>query len=251
VREDEPLEALELGARIEPKLVGEQLARGAVELQRIGLATGAVEGKHEEGAQTLLERVRRHERFQLADELRVAPELEVDLDPLQQRREAQLVQPLGLAGGKPFEAKVGERRSAPDLERLSQELRAEQRRPGRPSLGDEPVELQRVELARLHAHEVAGRAGDDPRRPEQLAQRRDVALHQLVRTGRRLVAPELVDETLARDRLVRVQEQHAEQGALLRSAEFDLPLAVVDLEWTKYRELHLLLSSAEGPDGNA
>src|SRR5207244_10954098 len=118
VREDESLEPLELRARVETQLVPEQPARRAVELERIGLAAGAIEGQHEQGAQTLLERVRRHERFQLADELHVAPELEIDLDPFEQRREASLVQPFGLAGGEAFEAKIGERRSAPEPERL-------------------------------------------------------------------------------------------------------------------------------------
>jgi hypothetical protein len=195
--------------------------------------------------------VRRHERFQLADELRVAPELEIDLDPFEQHREAPLVQPLGLAGGEAFEAKVGERRSAPQLERVAQALGLAERLLARSGLGDEALELERVELVGLHPHEVARRPGDDPRRPEQLAQPRHVALHQLVRAGGRPIAPQLVDEAFARDRLVRMQKQHAEQGALLRSAELDLPLFVVDLEWSEYRELHLLLTSAEGLDGNA
>jgi hypothetical protein len=41
-----------------------------------------------------------------------------------------------------------------------------------------------------------------------------------------------------------VQEQDAEQSALLRSAERDSAPVVVDLERTEYPKLHFLLSSA-------
>jgi len=184
--------------------------------------------------------VRRHERLQLGDELHVTPELEIDLDPVEQSREPQLVQPLGLAGCEALETKVGERRPAPELERLAQALGLERRLLRRPSLGDEAVELERVELAVLHPCEVPRGAGDEPRGPEELAQPRDVALHELVRASRRLIAPQLVDETLARDRLVCVQEQNAEQSALLRSAERHSAPVVVDLERTEYPKLHLL-----------
>src|SRR5205085_8263714 len=145
VGQDEPLESLELRARVETELVGEQPARRAVQLERVGLPTGAVEGEHEQGAKPFLERVRGYERLQLADELGVPPEIEIDLRPVEQSREARRVQPLGLAGGEALEAKVGERRPAPELERLAQALGLDRRLLGRPGLADEAIELERVE----------------------------------------------------------------------------------------------------------
>ena len=60
-----------------------------------------------------------------------------------------------------------------------------------------------------------GRRGRLERRP-QLA---DVAVDDGRRGGRRLVAPDGVDQSFGRDHLARVEQQEREQGPLLRSAE--------------------------------
>ncbi len=54
-------------------------------MQRLGLAVGAVEGEHELAPEPLAQRVPSDERLQLADELSVAAEREVGLDPLFER----------------------------------------------------------------------------------------------------------------------------------------------------------------------
>ena len=56
------------------------------------------------------------------------------------------------------------------------------------------------------------------------AQLRDVVLEDLRRRRRRLPVPQLVDQPVRRQRLVRVNQQQREQGALLSPAERELSL---------------------------
>jgi hypothetical protein len=69
---DRLLELVEGRARLDAQLVDEQTARLPIDLERIGLSTGAVERSHERRAEPLAKRVRLHEHFELGDELRVS-----------------------------------------------------------------------------------------------------------------------------------------------------------------------------------
>ena len=75
-----PLAKLATG--LDAELLDEPEARRLVDVERVGLATGAVEGEHELPAQTLLQRVVGGEEFELADQLGVLAEREVGLDAL-------------------------------------------------------------------------------------------------------------------------------------------------------------------------
>ena len=84
--EDRGLELAELGAGIDAELLDERLARGAVGGERVGLAARAVEREHELRARPFAQRLGGDERLELGDELGVAPERKVGLDPLLERR---------------------------------------------------------------------------------------------------------------------------------------------------------------------
>src|SRR5215207_4547388 len=58
------------------------------------------------------------QRLKLAEQLAVAAQLEVDLNPLDDRGQALLVKPRPLAIKQSVRARCAERRSAPDAERL-------------------------------------------------------------------------------------------------------------------------------------
>ena len=58
-----------------------------IDLERLGLTPGAVEREHELAAQPLLKRMLRDEGLELGGQGAVTAELEVRLDPLDQRRE--------------------------------------------------------------------------------------------------------------------------------------------------------------------
>ena len=59
---------------------------GLVLGQSLGLTTRAIQREHELGTQPLSQRVLRDERAQLSDQVGVAPEREIRLDPLLQYR---------------------------------------------------------------------------------------------------------------------------------------------------------------------
>ena len=58
----------------------------------------------------------------------------------------------------------------------------------------------------------------------------------------RLCAPELVDEPVCRDDLVRTREQEGEQRPLPRAAERERTALLDDLEWSQDAELHVFSS---------
>ena len=73
---------------------------------------------------------------------------------------------------------------------------------------------------------------------ERLPQPRDVSLEGLDGCGRGRLAPQLVDQQVRRDDLIRVEEEDGEQGALLRTADLDPSTVVGDLERTEDPVLH-------------
>ncbi len=105
------MQLAELAARLDAELLDEPAAGRLVDLQRVGLAAGAVEGEHELAAQALLQRMLGGEGFQLADQLGVLAEREVGLDALCQAVEARLLQAGDLRLGEGLVAEVGQRRA--------------------------------------------------------------------------------------------------------------------------------------------
>ena len=68
-----------------------------------------------------------------------------------------------------------------------------------------------------------------------------------LRIRRRPLAPELVDETIARDRLAGAEKEDREDAALPRPAERQLPLAVVHLERAENAEVERGRQTANVP----
>jgi len=96
-----------------------------------------------------------HERVEFPDELGVATEVEVCLDPQLERGEAKLFEAEDLSLREPLAGEVRQSRSAPEAEGF-----AEQRRSsiGRclSCLLDKALEAKEVELVRPHANQIAG-----------------------------------------------------------------------------------------------
>ena len=176
-------------------------------------------------------------RLELADELRVATERELGVDPLDLGGQPRLVHTRERAAFGPFENDVGERGTAPERER-PQTQRDSLLELTRAGLVDQALELQQVEAVGSHPKLVARRARHHNAGAKCLTQGVDVALHELLRRGRRPLAPELVHEARAGDGLVRVQEQHAKERALLGRAEPHRLPPVENLERAENPELH-------------
>ena len=102
--------------------VDERLATCAVDLERLRLPPGAVEREHELAPRSLAERVGRDERGELLEDLRMPAESEVGLDPVLERGEPQLLEPVRSLCRERLACEVGQRGPAPLGERSPQQL---------------------------------------------------------------------------------------------------------------------------------
>jgi hypothetical protein len=95
-----------------------------------------------------------------------------------------------------------------------------------------------VELRALDLERITGSPGHEHGvRLELLSKARDVLLEGGLGISGRVVAPELVDEAVARDRLGRVKHEDRENASLLDPAESDLALAVEHFERSEDAEV--------------
>ena len=202
-------------------------AGGAVGLQRLGLAAAAVEREDQLHAQRLMERVLAHEQLELSDELRVAAEREILVDPGLEAREPQLGQPPDLAGREALVGEVRKRRPPPERERL--------RRLARLGEPDEPGD---VELTVADAEAVTGRCRLETAPADHLPELRDVHLQRLERGVGRLLVPERLDEAVRGHDVVGVEQERSQERPLLLPAEVEGPAVLDNLERSQDPELH-------------
>ena len=159
----------------------------------------------------------------------MAAERELGVDPLLDGGEPELLEPLRLDAREPLELEIRERSSVPERLGGPQRPRRRGRVTGRErlaALGDQPLEVLQIELARLDAEEIAAAAGGETRlvrrrRAQHLPEPRDVVAQGVVGRVEALLGEELVDQPLARDDPVRAQQEQRQQRALLRPAGRD------------------------------
>ncbi len=113
VLENAPLQLAQLNPGLQSELVAQVVAGRGVELERFRLAPAAVEGEHRLRLHTLARAVLGCEACQLRQELRVAAKRQLGLDPLLERDQAKLLEPLCLRTGKLLVRDLGVRPSAP------------------------------------------------------------------------------------------------------------------------------------------
>ncbi len=244
--EDRALELAQPLAGLDAELLHERRSRVLVGLQRVRLALAAVEGEHQLGAQALAKGVLGDQRLELSHDLEMAAELELCLDQPLDRRHAQVLEAIDLGPGEGLVCEPGKRLAAPECERLFERLgrgggiaRGELRTP----LTEQPLEAASVDSLRVDPQLVAVLARHEQLRVPALARERpaqamDVHLDRF-RCGRgRALAPELVDQAVGAERLVRVHEQQSEQGALLAAAERNLTPLVRGFKRTEDAEVH-------------
>ena len=151
-------------------------------------------------------------------------ESEVGVDPFLECRQAKLLEPHDLGLREWLPGKVGERCAAPEREGGPQRVGSTRWVPGSergsPFLA-EADELEEVDGVRLDDEPIAGRRRLEYAFRQELPELRDVNLEGVARRVGRLVAPERVDEPIARDDPICIQEQNREQGAPLLPSERD------------------------------
>ncbi len=234
------MQGLERRGRLDPQLLVEPAAEAVVGRERLGLAAGAVEREHQHPVRRLAQRVRGDVRLELGDRVGVAAARDVGLDAL---LEAGQPQRLEMGGLDPRERliELGERRAAPQVQRLAQQhgrplriTRVQRRAPRLP----QPREAGGVHVLALGDERVAGWPGLQRALRKHLAQLRDRDLDHLHRGRWDVLAPQVVHEPADRHRAVEVEEEPGEQRALPWAAELERPLPISHLERSEDAELH-------------
>ncbi len=112
------MERSELAAGLDPELVDEGTAAVLEDGERVRLAAGAVEREHELPTKPFAQRVLGDELLESAAEPRVLAEGQAGLDSILLRHEALFLEPADGRLRERFVGEVGQRRTAPQCERL-------------------------------------------------------------------------------------------------------------------------------------
>ncbi len=163
LREDRPLQLLQLAPGLDPELLYQDTARVGVRLERVRLAPRAVEGEDQQRAEALAQRVVEDQALELSRQLRVPAQLELGGEVLLQDGRAQLFESSDFALGKRGVSHVRERRPAPQRQALGQQQHRVLGRSlveRRSRLRHERLEAPEVQLALTEAELVPGRSRD-------------------------------------------------------------------------------------------
>ena len=164
LREDGALERPQALAWLDPQLLDEPGPGVLIRLKGVGLPVRAVEGEHQLGSQALAVRVLLDQALELTHQLRVAAERQLRLDQQLEARDPQVLEARDLRLRERLVGEVGQRRAAPQRERLLE------RRDGalRPlvrelpaGLAEQSLEPVGVHVVRLDAQLVAVPVRDD------------------------------------------------------------------------------------------
>ena len=231
--EDPQLELAQRRPRLQPEL-DEHLSAAPVGGERVRLPAAAVEGHNELSEQPLARGIVGDERLQLRHERRPLSPVEFGLDPLLDRRHAELVE---LSRVRDERRNVAQRASTPERECLR-----------KLSLLDQLAETNRIDRDTC-VERVAGRCELDRVRAEQLAQPRHIGLHDLGRARRRLVLPQHVLNHREPDRASNMQREQRQKRPLLRRPQLRRLAIDQHLERAKQADLdrHTPLSTRRRP----
>ena len=220
------LELAKRQAGLDPELLDEQASGLLVGLQRLSLAPRPVEGAHQLASQLLAERILGDEGLELPDEIRVAAEPELELDPLADHGEPEILEPRDLRPSEVLERKFLQRRPSPEPECFTQQFDRALRVVLRTRLGDERLEAVAIELPRFESEQITGRPRQDQAWlvlgwPGWSSRRRcDTYVWITLAADSGRCSPQMSSiSRLTRDDLVRAQEQAQEERALFGGSQ--------------------------------
>ena len=189
------------------------------------------------------------QRVDLGDDLVVAAGGQVGVDRQLGGGQPQLFQPadLGDANGSSATSASGSPRNSASAWRAASPFGA------RAASATSRSSRQHIDQLAVDLQLVRAPAGDDLRAAvvgQHLAQPPDVVLDHLGRAGRRLLAPQTLDQPVRGDGPVGLQPEHRQDRALLGPAECDRAVVDGGLEVAEEPDLHArvaMLSSCRPP----
>ena len=190
------MQRLQFRRRADPELVTELVVGASERRQRLGLAAGAIEGRHVLGDQSFPKWVPGDEQLDLGQYGRVASQRELGPDALLDGGQPERLEPGDLGRQRDHTGQVAKGGSAPLREGLAQHRHPSRRVAEHESVPplEEVGEPQRVHLGPVDDQLIAGRAVRDPAPTQRPAQVAHVGLQRVARGFGRLVGPEGVDE---------------------------------------------------------
>ena len=228
--QDRALQLAQLRSWLQTELLHEPGARVAIDRERLLLPPGAIEREHLLGAEFLAQWMLAREGIELGDQLVMTVEAQLRLDPRFDGAEAQLLQSLERDPRAAVELDVGERAPAPQTFGFTQAVLRELRIAGGPAAVQQRLEAIAVQLPGIDPQPVAGRLREQALLPQHLAQARDLVRERMARGLGRLIAPQLLEQLLARHDAVGIQQQDGEQRALPRAADREQATVLAHLE---------------------
>jgi hypothetical protein len=220
--QDRPLEALEIWSRVDSQFIGKSPVGLLVNLEGLCLPSSAVQREHQMTAESLTERMFGNEGLQIADHLGALSQGEIGFDSALERVEAKLAEPFYVALGERLVGKVGKRLTPPQLEGLAENRGS--RPMGAPIQGltallQQSLEALSVELFGRHTEHITRLAALDRRWAirllQDLPEPGDIRLDHVQGSAGRVFPPEILDEAIRGNDLVRMNEEDGQQGLLL------------------------------------
>jgi hypothetical protein len=170
--------------------------------------------------------VRGDQRLQFTDQVRMTAEREVSIDPVLDHTSPHLLQPRDLPLREPLLAHIGQGRTAPERQRLTEVRRSPVRRAileRATALRGQALKTADVDAFLCGTQHVAAWTGEHHRAPGRrlqcLPEPRDVNLQGVLRPRGRMFPPQPIDEHIARHRHVRAEEKDHKQRSLLWAAD--------------------------------
>jgi hypothetical protein len=165
--------------------------------------------------------------LELDDEVVPRSEREVCVDPFLEGLESCLFQASGFVANERLEGEILQRPTTPEGKSGSQLLRPlGKRRVAR--LGYQALEPSEVEVLRIDAEYVTRGLRHNQLGPDRLPEAGDIVLERRAGSLRGVRPPDLVDQAVARDQVVRVQQQEREQGSQTLAVERNAPAVLGD-----------------------
>ena len=252
--QDPSFELLQRTSRLESELVHEHPPRFGVGPERFGLPARAVEGEHLESTRAFTQGLFADERLELAERVGVSAELNSRFEATFTSRQLQLLETSELCRGERFRGELPEGVTAKERERVGKQairlLEPTVAERGR-AAGEQIEKSMEIELTFVDADRVTRAVGHESIPAERATQRMDVHLQCVRCCLRRLFAPERVDQAIAGERLVCMQQQVREQGARLAARELELLGATRDPERAEDSEFERMRQVGDPPVSGA
>jgi len=249
--EKNPLfEILQFLRRLDSEFLAQFTTQLLVCTERLSLPAGPIERQHQRSGQAFPSRMLVDQPLQIANDFALAALGNQQLETLLHRPQPQLAQAEYLGVGEFVVGEVGIGITAPQRQRFIEQLHRPDRVrvTGLPSFRQQRLKSKSIETGQSHIEHIPRRTGRNSPllaliavRLQRITQLRNVEPQSPQPTRRLLITPHQLQQPIRRHHLIGVNQQHRQQGTLLRGINLDRLAIRHDLQRTENPELHLAM----------